>query len=75
MSRQEGLVALTLSFKSLQLRGYVDGAIAVVTNVKRYDANGVAGYQELILLLVVEGEGEDTAKFFEEVYSFVAIEC
>ena len=66
MTWQEGLVAFALTFEGFQLRGDINGAVAVVTNVERYNAYRVAGDEELIVLLVVEDEGEDAVKVFEE---------
>ena len=62
MSRQERLVPLAFSFQRLQLRSHIDCAVAVVTYIKRYHADGVAGNQERIPLLVVKDKGEDTAQ-------------
>jgi hypothetical protein len=65
MAGQEGLVALALAFEGFQLRGYIDGSIVVVANVKRYDANGVTSDEEFVAFFVVEDEGEDAAELFE----------
>ena len=74
MAWKEGLVTLALSFEGLQFGGHIDGAVAVVANIERYDADGVAGNQELVLLLVVEHEGEDATQVLEEVDALFAIE-
>ena len=74
MTGQEGLIALTLAFKGFQFGGHIDGAVAVVTDVEGNDTNGVAGNQELVALLIVEYEGENTAEVFEEVDALLTIE-
>ena len=74
MAREEGLVTFTLSFESLQFGGDIDGAVAVVANIKRYDTDGVAGNEKLITLLVVEGKSEDTAEVLKEIDAFLTIE-
>ena len=66
MAGQEWLVAFALAFEGFQLGGDVDGAVSVVADIKRYHADGVAGYQELVALLVVEDEGKDAAELFEQ---------
>ena len=71
---QEGLVTLALALEGFQFGGDVDGAIAIVTYIKRYDADGVAGYEELIALLIVEHKGKDAAEVLEEVDALLAIE-
>ena len=66
MSGQERLVALTLSFEGFEFGGHIDFPVAVVADIKRYDADGVAGNQELVAFLVVEHKGKDAAEGFEE---------
>ena len=73
VARQERLVALALAFEGLEFAGDIDGAVAVVANIKRYDANGVTGYEEFVALLVVKHKGKDTAEVFEEVDALLAI--
>ena len=74
MTRQERLVTFALAFECLQFGGHVEGAIAVVANVERYDADGVAGDEEGVTLLVVEHEGEDAAQVLEKVDAFLTVE-
>ena len=49
------------------------GAVAVVADIEGNDADGVAGDEEGIALLVVEDEGEDTVEVLEEVDALLAI--
>jgi hypothetical protein len=74
VARQERLVALTLSFEGLEFTGHIDGTISIITNIERYDTNGVTGYEELVLLFVVEHKGKDAAEVFEEVDAFLTVE-
>ena len=74
MPRQERLVALALSLQCFQLAGNIDFSVAVVSYIKRYDADGIAGNQELVPLLVIEGEGEDARKLFQKMSQRAAIE-
>ena len=74
MARQERLVAFTLSFKGLQLRGNIHRAIAVIADIKRYHTDGVTGNQELVLLFIVEHKGKDTTQVLEEVNTLFAIQ-
>ena len=74
MPWQEGFVSLTLTFECLQFGGNIHGAVAVIAYIQRYHADGVAGYQEGILLFVVKGEGKDAADVLQEVDALVAIE-
>ena len=74
MTWQERLVTFALAFECLQFGGYVEGAIAVVANVEWYDADGVAGDEEGVTLLVVEHEGEDAAQVLEKVDAFLTVE-
>jgi hypothetical protein len=74
VARQERLVALTLAFQSLEFTGHIDGAVAVISYIKRYHTNGVTGYEELVLLFVVEHKGKDAAEVFEEVDAFLTVE-
>ena len=74
MSGQEGFVLFAETFQGFQLAGNVHGAVAVIAYIKRYNANGVAGYQECILLLVVEGKGKDAGEVLQKVDAFLALE-
>ena len=74
MTWQEWLVALTLAFEGFQLAGYINRAVAVVTNIKRNHANRVAGNEKLVLLFVVEHKGKDAAEVFQEVDALLTIE-
>ena len=74
MPWQEGFVSLTLPFECLQFGGNIHGAVAVIAYIQRYHADGVAGYQEGILLFVVKGEGKDAGDVLQEVDAFVVIE-
>ena len=65
VSGQERLVTLALSFEGLQLAGDIDRAVAIIADIKRYDADGVAGYQELVAFLVVEDKGKDAVKLLQ----------
>ena len=67
MAWQEGFIAFALSLKGFQLGSNIHGAIAVVTNIERYDSDGVASYEELARLLVVEHEGKDTVELLEHL--------
>ena len=74
MSRQEGLVALTLAFEGFQFAGHIDRAVAVVANIKRYHANGITGNEKLIPLFIIEHKGKDAAEVFQEVDALFTIE-
>ena len=74
MSGQERLIALTLTFEGFQFGGDIDGAVAVISYIKRYHADGVAGNQELVALLIVKYEGENAAEVFEEVDALLTIQ-
>ena len=74
MSGQERLIALTLTFEGFQFGGDIDGAVAVISYIKRYHADGVAGNQELIALLIVEHKSKNAAELLEEVDAFLTIE-
>ena len=74
MTGQKRLIFLTLSFEGFQLGSHIHLAVAVVADVKRYHANGVAGDEELIFLFVVKHEGEDSVQVFEELDAFLTIE-
>ena len=74
MPWQERLVVLTEAFEGLQLGSHIYLAVAVVTDVERYDSDGVASNKKLIPLLVIEHKGEDAAQVLEEVYALLAIE-
>ena len=71
---QEGFEALTLSLEGLEFAGHIDSTVSIVTDIKRYDANGVTGNEEFVALLVIEHKGKDAAEVFEEVNAFLAIE-
>ena len=74
VSGQEGLIALALAFEGFQFGGDIHGAVAVISNIKRYHADGVAGNQELVALFIVEHESEDTTEVFEEVNALLTIQ-
>ena len=74
MSGREGFVSFALPFERLQFRGHIHGSAAVIAYIERYHSDGVAGYQEGILLFVVKGEGKDAGDVLQEVDAFVAIE-
>ena len=71
---QEGFVALALAFQGFQFRCYVDGAVGIVPDVQGDHADGIAGDQEGVLLLVVQHEGENAVQFVQEVRTLVAIQ-
>ena len=75
MTRQERFVTFALSFKGFQFGSHVDSTVTVVAYIKRYNANGIAGNEELIALLVIEHKGEDATQVFEEIDAFLTIEC
>ena len=75
MTRQEGFVTFTLSFKDFQFGSHVDSTVTVVAYIERYNANRIAGNEELIALLVIEHKGEDATQVFEEIDAFLTIEC
>ena len=75
MSRQKRLIVFTLSFEGFELGGHIHLSVAVVTNVKWNHANGIAGNEELVLLLVVERKGKDAAEVFKEVNSLITLKC
>ena len=56
---------VTLTLEGLELAGHVDTTVAVVTYVKRYHADRVAGDEKLFALFVVEGKGEDARETLE----------
>ena len=74
MSGEEGFVAFALTFEGFELGSYIDGAVAVISYIKRNDTDGVTGNEEFVLLLVVEHKGEDATEVFEEVDALLAIE-
>ena len=74
MPGQEGLVPLALPFERLQFGGNIHGAVAVIAYIERYHADGVSGYQKLVLLFIIKCKGKDAADVLEEVDAFVAIE-
>ena len=43
---QEGLVMIALAFQCFQLTGDIHLTVGIVTNIKRYHADRVAGYEE-----------------------------
>ena len=74
VSRKEWLVLVAEAFESLQFAGTVDFSVLVATDEERNNADRVACNQKLVLLLVVEGEGEDSADVFEKVDALFLIE-
>ena len=74
MAGQEGLVALALALQRLQFGSHVNRAVAVVADIERNHADGVAGDEEGIALLVVKDEGKDAVEVLEEVDALLAIE-
>lgn len=64
MSRQERLVAVALSLKGFQFACHIHLAVFIVAYIKRYHADGVTGYQELVALSIVKAKSEDAAEIF-----------
>ena len=50
-------------------------SLVVITEIERDDPNGIAGDEEKIFLLIVEGESEDTIQLFQEFRAFLPIKC
>ena len=75
VARKEGFITLALAFEGFQLAGYIDGTVTIVADIKRNHADGVAGNEELVALLVVEHEGKDAVEVFEEIDALLTIEC
>ena len=48
-------------------------SLVIVTEIERDDSNGIAGDEEKIFLLIVEGESEDTIQVFQEFRAFLPI--
>jgi len=74
MPRQEWLIRLAKALQRLQFRCDIQLAVRIVADVERNDADGITGNQKLVLLLVVEGEGENAVEFLQELYAPVAVE-
>ena len=58
------MVALPL--ERFQFAGHIHAAVGVVANIKRNDADGVAGDEERIIIGIVKREGEDAAEPLDE---------
>ena len=73
VSGQERLISLTLTFQRLQFRGHIDRSVLVISNVEWYHADGVAGNQKSILLLVIEHKSEDAAEVFQKTNALLTV--
>ena len=78
MSRQERFVMVALSFEGLEFGSHHHLAVVVVAYIEWYYANGVACYQKLIVLCIVESESKNTVQFFKHLadagmYSILAL--
>ena len=75
MSRQEGLVTVTVALQRLQFTGHIHLTFGIIAYVEGYHSDRVTGNEKLILLGIIEGKGKDSADVFEEMDSFLPIEC
>ena len=73
MSGQERLISLTLAFKRFQFGSHIDRSVLVISNVEWYHADGVAGNQKSILLLVIEHKSEDAAEVFQKTNALLTV--
>ena len=48
-------------------------SLVVITEIERDDPNGIAGDEEKIFLLIVEGKSEDTIQLFQKFRAFLPI--
>ena len=74
MSWQEWLVMLAESFEGFQLGADIYCSVVIITNVKRYNADGVSGNEEFVLLLVIKHKGENAVDVLEEIDAFLLVE-
>ena len=73
VSRKEGFVIFAETFESFQFTAYIHLSICIIPDIKRYNADRVAGNEKLVFFFIVECECENTVKLFQEVYAFVFI--
>ena len=74
MSGKEWFIFVAHAFKGFQFAGAVDGSVGIAAYIKRYDADGVAGNEELVALFIIKSKSEDTAQPFDEVGTVAAVE-
>ena len=65
---------LAESFEGFQLGADIYCSVVIITYVKRYDTDWVAGNEEFVFLLVIKHKGEYAADVFKEVDTFLFVE-
>ena len=68
MSGEERFIFVAQAFEGFQFACTVDLTVLVPADIQRDDTDGIAGNEEFVTFLIVEGEGENAALPFDDTY-------